>query len=102
MEVFGCYFEHHGIFGVVFEGLSRHVYGEREDLRNDNRAYIHQPSLAVSAVTNSTGTFVCSPMIVRAFGIISLGCRCTPSNSWRSTRVTSCIDRRNSNVSERK
>ena len=82
-----------------FGRLSRYVYRRKEDLRNDNEAYIRPPSLMVLAVTNSIGTFVCSHMIVTVFGIKSIGWLCTRSNCRRSTRVISCIDRRGSNVS---
>lgn len=56
-----------------FGRLSRYVYRRKEDLRNDNEAYIRPPSLMVLAVTNSIGTFVCSHMIVTVFGIKSIG-----------------------------
>jgi hypothetical protein len=56
-----------------FERLLRHVHGGREDPRNDIEVYIRPPRLAVSAVTNSIGTSVCSHMIVTAFAIKSIG-----------------------------
>jgi hypothetical protein len=56
-----------------FERLLRHVHGGREDPRNEIKVYIRPPRLAVSAVTNSVGTSVCSHMIVTAFAIKSIG-----------------------------
>ena len=64
---------HHERAPLTFDRLSRHSHRRKEDLRNDNEAYIRMPSLAVSAVTNSIGTFVRSLMIVTAFGIKSIG-----------------------------
>ena len=73
MRSLGRHFGHHERAPLTFERFSRHAHRGKEDLRDDNEAYIRLPSLAVSAATNSIGTFVRSLMIVTAFGIKSIG-----------------------------